>query len=130
MYYRLATAFHVAGLIPKVRPLFCRVPKRWLSRTPWHNRAHPPVSVYGTDPHDLTLEDFLVTTFPRISSDEAGFRPPFPLWQWICLLPDWASRRAYPESARGLAMRPFIGRHEKCRNINLLVHRLPLSGWP
>jgi len=38
------------GLIPKLRPLFCRVPKRWFSRSPWHACAYPPVSVYGTVP--------------------------------------------------------------------------------
>ena len=48
-----------AGLIPKLRPLFCRVPKRGFSRTPWHNCAHPPVSVYGTDTERQNFQAFL-----------------------------------------------------------------------
>ena len=51
------------GLIPKLRPLYCRVPKQCFSRTPWHTYAHPPVSVYGTGTVALALEVFLGTPF-------------------------------------------------------------------
>ena len=57
-----------AGLIPKLRPLFCRVPKRGFSRTPWHTYAHPPVSVCGTVTLDLALEAFLGDNFEGIGS--------------------------------------------------------------
>ena len=56
-----------AGLIPKVRPLYCRVPKRGFSRTPWHTYAHPPVSVYGTVSIKLALEVFLGTAVPSLA---------------------------------------------------------------
>ena len=46
------------SLIPKLRLLFCRVPKRGFSRPPEHTYAHPPVSVYGTVSLLLTLEVF------------------------------------------------------------------------
>ena len=55
------------GLIPKLRPLYCRVPKQCFSRTPWHTYAHPPVSVYGTDTVVLALEVFLGTPFSPLA---------------------------------------------------------------
>ena len=51
------------GLIPKLRPLYCRVPTHGFSRTPWHTYAHPPVSVCGTDTYTLALEAFLGAPF-------------------------------------------------------------------
>jgi hypothetical protein len=60
------------GLIPKLRPLYCRVPTHGFSHTPWHTYAHPPVSVYGTVTDRLALEVFLGTPFSslvRLSAD-------------------------------------------------------------
>ena len=51
------------GLIPKLRPLYCRVPTDGFSHTPWHTYAHPPVSVYGTVTYRLALEGFLGAPF-------------------------------------------------------------------
>ena len=65
-----------AGLIPKLRPLYCRVPKRGFSRTPWHNYAHPPVSVYGTVTTKLTLEGFLDPPSSSLARLSAGLRSP------------------------------------------------------
>ena len=62
------------GLIPKLRPLYCRVPTHGLSRTPWHTYAHPPVSVYGTDAMTLALEVFLGTPFSSLARLAAGSR--------------------------------------------------------
>ncbi len=66
-----------AGLIPKLRPLYCRVPKHGFSRTPWHTYAHPPVSVYGTVSISLALEGFLDTAVPilvRLAADSRSRR--------------------------------------------------------
>ena len=60
------------GLIPKLRPLYCRVPIHGFSRTPWHTYAHPPVSVYGTGTCRLALEGFLgapVSSLARLAAD-------------------------------------------------------------
>ena len=65
------------GLIPKLRPLYCRVPKHGFSRTPWHTYAHPPVSVYGTGACRLTLGGFLGAPFSslaRLSADSRSRR--------------------------------------------------------
>jgi len=65
------------GLIPKLRPLYCRVPKHGFSRTPWHTYAHPPVSVYGTDTGTLALEVFLGAPFSplaRLAADSSSRR--------------------------------------------------------
>jgi hypothetical protein len=64
------------GLIPKLRPLYCRVPKRGFSRTPWHTYAHPPVSVYGTVTVELTLEGFLDPPSPSLARLSADSRSP------------------------------------------------------
>ena len=57
--FRCAPRRAGGSLIPKLRLLFCLVPKRRFSRSPWHTYAHPPVSVYGTGNINLTLEVFL-----------------------------------------------------------------------
>jgi hypothetical protein len=62
------------GLIPKLRPLYCRVPKHGFSRTPEHTYAHPPVSVYGTVTTALALEDFLGTPFSSLARLASGSR--------------------------------------------------------
>ena len=62
------------GLIPKLRPLYCRVPKHGFSRTPWHTYAHPPVSVYGTVAGMLTLEGFLGAPFSSLARLAASLR--------------------------------------------------------
>ena len=54
---------HQPGLIPKLRPLYCRFPINGFSRTPEHTYAHPPVSVYGTVTYTLALEGFLGAPF-------------------------------------------------------------------
>ena len=68
------------GLIPKLRPLYCRVPKQCFSRTPWHTYAHPPVSVYGTGTVALALEGFLGTPFSSLARLAAGLRS----WRGLC----------------------------------------------
>lgn len=62
------------GLIPKLRPLYCRVPKHGFSRTPWHTYAHPPVSVYGTDTGALALGGFLGAPFSSLARLASGSR--------------------------------------------------------
>ena len=62
------------GLIPKLRPLYCRVPKQCFSRTPWHTYAHPPVSVYGTGTIELALEGFLGAPFSFLARLASGLR--------------------------------------------------------
>ena len=63
-----------AGLIPKLRPLYCRVPKQCFSRTPWHTYAYPPVSVYGTGTVALALEGFLGAPFSFLARLAANLR--------------------------------------------------------
>ena len=63
-----------AGLIPKLRPLYCRVPKLGFSRTPEHTYAHPPVSVYGTVTTRLALEVFLGAPFSSLARLAANSR--------------------------------------------------------
>ena len=65
-----------AGLIPKLRPLYCRVPKRGFSRTPWHTYAHPPVSVCGTVTILLALGGFLDPPSPSLAYLAASLRSP------------------------------------------------------
>ena len=64
------------GLIPKLRPLYCRVPKRGFSRTPWHTYAHPPVSVYGTVTMKLALGGFLDPPSPFLALLAEDLRSP------------------------------------------------------
>jgi hypothetical protein len=70
----LKAALRLPGLIPKLRPLYCRVPKQCFSRTPWHTYAHPPVSVYGTGTVRLALEVFLGTPFSSLARLAPGSR--------------------------------------------------------
>ena len=109
------------GLIPKLRPLYCRVPKHGFSRTPWHTYAHPPVSVYGTGPFRLTLEGFLGAPFSSLAPPEAelalttrfmrnGFANPAPL----------RAQRIIPGSSEDARTRHSIETGRECRNIHLL----------
>ena len=76
MRLSLRAALLRPGLIPKLRPLYCRVPKRGFSRTPWHTYAHPPVSVSGTVTMRLTLGGFLDPPSPSLARLAAGSRSP------------------------------------------------------
>ena len=48
-----------AGLIPKLRPLFCRVPWGAITRSPWSSRPDYLYRFYGTVLYILSLEVFL-----------------------------------------------------------------------
>jgi len=80
-----------AGLIPKLRPLYCRVPSRGFSRTPWHTRAYPPVSVCGTDPRRSSSQSFLDTALAPIG-----------LVLRLTLRSDGTSDQTYSRNAREL----------------------------
>ena len=63
-----------AGLIPKLRPLFCRVPQPIITRSPWCTYTCLPVSVCGTYAYTIILENFLGTLFGQIKPYGNFFR--------------------------------------------------------
>ena len=68
-------AYKRSGHIPKVRPLFCRVPERTLSRTPWDSLPIHLCRFTVRSPYNMTTNFFLTPCFMPISL--ARFSPFF-----------------------------------------------------
>ncbi len=61
-----------SGHIPKVRPLFCRVPERTLSRTPWDSLPIHLCRFTVRSPYDVTTNFFLTPWFMLIFLAESS----------------------------------------------------------
>ena len=60
-----------AGLIPKLRPLFCRVPWGAITRSPWSSRPGHLCRFWGTVLRTVKLEVFLGSVLPLVHPAEA-----------------------------------------------------------
>ena len=109
-----------AGLIPKVRPLFCRVPWSTLTRSPCSTRA-AHLCRFAVRSYDwLSLEVFLGSLFTVVPAGEPASAP-----LRCTRLADLPTKQCYSHGRQSNKTPRFIysvppSPNRRCRNINLL----------
>ena len=92
-----------AGLIPKLRPLLCRVPWGAITRSPWSSRPGHLCWFCGTVPRTLCLEGFLGSVLLSVCAAEAAH----PALAWKICARIFLKRLPHDSKANPITLREY-----------------------